>query len=352
MNHGSTAASPAEIQAREKSISPAHCPACGKVAANTPLETLRKASLYACAGCDLHFWHPVAMPGASWYEAAYQGRDQTAMPLEPGHRFFLGDPRAPESGRLLDIGCGVGNFLAAARDAGFDVEGIEMNQNAVRFAQEHYGLRNVSAALPEEFLAAHPQAKFDVVTFFEVLEHQENPQRFLEIAKKFLSDEGCIALSVPNRNRWQKAADPLDYPPNHLTRWSPNALRTFLERNGFQILSMREEPLNVRRVAHVLSTGLRTGLVSRVAGEHPPVLAELAEMNPEQIKQTMARLEGSAGHRMAVRLAALKNVLLVPVAGSLLPFLRLRGHAGLYLYCLARRKQTAKNGAGTVRAGV
>lgn len=213
-------------------------------------------------------------------------------------------------------------------------------------------MRNVSAARPEKFLAAHPQTNFDVVTFFEVLEHQENPQWFLDVAKKFLSDEGCIAMSVPNRNRWQKAPDTLDYPPNHLTRWSPNALRNFLERNGFEILSLREEPLNVRRVAHVLSTGLRTGLVSRVAGESPPVLAELAEMNPEEIKQAMARMQGSAGHRLAARLAALKNLLLVPVAGSLLPFLRLSGRAGLYLYCLARKKQPAKTGAGTVRAGV
>jgi len=69
------------------------------------------------------------------------------MPLEPGHVFFLGDPRAPKQGRLLDMGCGTGNFIAAARDAGFDVTGIEPNQNAVRFAQQHYGLRNVFAAL-------------------------------------------------------------------------------------------------------------------------------------------------------------------------------------------------------------
>ena len=55
----------------------------------------RKA-LYRCANCDLHFWHPVAMPDASWYERAYQSRDQTAMPLEPGHLFFLADPDGAE----------------------------------------------------------------------------------------------------------------------------------------------------------------------------------------------------------------------------------------------------------------
>jgi SAM-dependent methyltransferase len=351
MNHLSPAAQPAEARGHGESAPSACCPACEKVTAKTPLEAWHEASLYACEECDLHFWHPVAMPDASWYETAYQGRDQTAMPLEPGHRFFLSDPKAPKNGRLLDIGCGVGNFLAAARDAGFDVTGIEMNQNAVRFAREHYGLRNVSIERPEEFLAAHRGAKFDVVTFFEVLEHQENPQGLLEVAKECLNDRGFVALSVPNRNRWQKAPDTLDFPPNHLTRWSPRALRNFLTRNGFEILSMREEPLRAIRAAQVLSTGLRTGLVSWVAGGSPPMLADMAELKPEEMKQAMARMGESAGHRVASRLATWKIYLLLPIAGLLLPFLRRRGYAGLYLYCLARMKHPAKNVGGVVRAG-
>jgi len=352
MNRGSCASQTAEARTPEQSALPARCPACRKVSTKAPLESLHKSSLYACAECDLHFWHPAAMPGASWYETAYQGRDQTAMPLEPGHRYFLSDPKAPKGGRLLDIGCGVGNFLAAASGAGFDVTGIEVNRNAARFAQEHYGLKNISSQSPEEFLAARPLEKFDVVTFFEVLEHQENPQGFLEIAMDCLAPQGLIALSVPNRNRWQKAPDPLDYPPNHLTRWSPRALRNFLERNGFEILSLREEPLHVLRAAQVLSTGLRTGLASRVAGERPPMLADLAEMNPAEMKETMVRLESSGGHRLAARLARWKNFLLMPAAISLLPYLRLRGYVGLYLYCLARMNDPAENKVAAVRAGV
>jgi SAM-dependent methyltransferase len=331
----------AKVEARGPGTAPASCPACEQMAEKAPFETLNGASLYACASCDLHFWHPVSMPDTAWYETAYQGRDQTAMPLEPGHRFFLSDPKAPKSGRLLDLGCGVGNFLAAARDAGFDVAGIELNQNAVRFAREHYGLRDVSAMLPEEFLAAHPREKFGVVTFFEVLEHQEDPQAFLSIAKECLEGQGFLALSVPNRSRWQMGIETLDYPPNHLTRWSPRALRIFLERNGFDVLTMREETLGIRRAAQVLSSGLRTGLVSRVAGEQPPVLAELAEMKPEQMKQTMERVANHPGHRLAERLVKLKNFALVPAAGLLLPYLRFRGATGLYLYCLARKRQSA-----------
>jgi SAM-dependent methyltransferase len=314
------------------------CPACGMHAQKNAEEVFHQSSRFACSSCDLHFWHPVSMPDASWHEMAYQGRDQTAMPLEPGHRFFLSDPKAPKSGHLLDLGCGVGNFLAAARGAGFDVTGIELNHNAVRFAREHYGLRDLSAVLPEEFLATHPNEKFEVVTFFEVLEHQEDPRGFLNIAKECLADRGFLALSVPNRNRWQKGFEALDFPPNHLTRWSPRALRNFLEQNGFEVLTMRQEPLGVRRAAQVLSSGLRTGLVSRVIGERPPVLADLANMKPELMKQAVERATNDSGYRLAARLVKLKNLALLPAAGLLLPYLRLRGATGLYLYCLARRK--------------
>jgi SAM-dependent methyltransferase len=316
----------------------ANCPACGCSSAGAPLENFHGSSLFPCAHCDLHYWYPVAMPDASWYESAYQGRDRTAMPLEPGHRFFLEDPAAPKRGRLLDLGCGVGNFIAAARDAGFDVTGVEFDPSAVRFARQHYGLERVFAMRPEEFRSANPQQRFEILTFFEVLEHQENPQRFLSVAADLLAGRGYLALSVPNRSRWQKGVETLDYPPNHLTRWSPQALRKFLERNGFEVLSMRQEPLGVRRAAQVLSMGLPTGLVSRIAGGRPPMLADLAEMNRDEMQRAVNRLEQDRGHRLAGRLVRYKHLALTPVAALLLPYFRLRGYTGLYLYCLARRK--------------
>ena len=314
------------------------CPACSQSPIRPALETYHSASLYECPGCDLHFWHPAAMPDAGWHEQTYQTRDQTALPLEPGHRFFLSDPKAPKNGRLLDLGCGVGNFLAAARDSGFEVAGVELNQSAVRFARETYGLREIFAMRPEEFRAANPDKTFDVVTFFEVLEHQDDPQGFLKVAQESLAVGGYIALSVPNRARWQKGVETLDYPPNHLTRWSPLALRNFLERNGFEVLSMKQEPLNIGRAAQVLSMALRTGLVTKIAGEKPPSPSDLAVLPPAEMEKAMDRMNDQPGHRLAARLAAWKTLAMIPAATVLLPFLRMRGFTGLYLYCLARKR--------------
>jgi SAM-dependent methyltransferase len=335
-----------DSRATQNGPAPIQCPGCQASGLGAVLETYRCASLYECPKCDLHFWHPATMPDAAWHERTYQGRDQTAMPLEPGHRFFLSDPKAPKNGRLLDVGCGVGNFLSAARDSGFEVTGIELNQNAIRFARETYGLHEVFAMRPEEFHSAHPGKTFDVVTFFEVLEHQDDPQGFLNIAQECLANGGYIALSVPNRSRWQKGIETLDYPPNHLTRWSPLALRNFLERNGFEVLSLKEEPLTVHRAAQVLSMGLRTGLVAKIAGERPPTPSDLAAMAPGEIERAMEKMTHATGHQLASRLVAWKNLAMIPAATLLLPFLRLRGFSGLYLYCLARKKDRGRGSLG------
>jgi 2-polyprenyl-3-methyl-5-hydroxy-6-metoxy-1,4-benzoquinol methylase len=167
------------------------------------------------------------MPDAQWYEQMYGGRDGKVLDLEPGHRYFLDDAAAPGRGELLDIGCGTGNFLAAARERGYDVSGTELDRNAAGYAREKLGLPQVFGLTVAGFAEKYPERKFDVVTFFEVLEHQAEPVSFLRSVKRCLRANGYVALSVPNRERWQTGPDVLDYPPNHFLRWSPAALDDF-----------------------------------------------------------------------------------------------------------------------------
>jgi 2-polyprenyl-3-methyl-5-hydroxy-6-metoxy-1,4-benzoquinol methylase len=168
------------------------------------------------------------MPDARWYEQIYGGRDEELLPLEPGHKYFFADAAAPRGGELLDVGCGTGNFLAAARNAGYRVTGIELDRNAARFAKEQLGLQKVLPLTISEFAAQNRGEKFDLVTFFEVLEHQAAPAEFLRSVKSCLKPRGSIALSVPNRERWLTGPDVLDYPPNHFLRWNADALKKFL----------------------------------------------------------------------------------------------------------------------------
>lgn len=276
------------------------------------------------------------MPDAAWYERMYQSRDGRMMPLEPGHRFFLSDSRAPLAGSLLDVGCGTGNFLLAARDHGFCVAGLELDTAAARFALKCLAGVRIYAESIEAFRRRHPGEKFNIVTFFEVLEHQDRPREFLEAVRTLLHARGWIALSVPNRSRWQTNLDVLDYPPNHLTRWNAAALWKLLRSAGFEILTVCEEPLHPRRAAEMLSGKLRTGFLRKLAGIRPADFRDLAqETIPLGEGSTPADLNGR--NDLASWLVRAKISALVPVAAAMLPYFRMRGYKGLYLYCLARR---------------
>jgi len=311
------------------------CPACGAAAREAVLERCGRFALHGCDACGLQFWEPREMPGARWYEQMYGGRDQVILPLEPGLKFFLADALAPRGGELLDAGCGTGNFLAAAREAGYRVTGTELDRRAAQFARDRLGLERVLALTIREFAERYPNEKFDVVTFFEVLEHQTEPAEFLRGVKDCLKPGGTIALSVPNRERWLTGPDVLDYPPNHFLRWNAGALRKFLGAQGFEVLSVREERASVRHTAVMIDMALRTGMTQNVETGAPASFREVMQMAPEEA-ETALREKPGARQRFLQALRAIKRAACYPLAVAAMPYVRLRGHKGTYLYCLAR----------------
>ena len=277
------------------------------------------------------------MPDARWYERMYGGRDEKLLPLEPGHKYFLADPLAPRGGELLDIGCGTGNFLAAARDRGYGVTGIELDRNAARFAKERLGLQRVFPLTISEFAGQHAGEQFDVVTFFEVLEHQAAPAEFLQKVKVCVRPGGMIALSVPNRERWLTGPDVLDYPPNHFLRWNAGALRQFLNAQGFEVLSIREQPAGIAHTAQMINMALRTGVSQAASGEGSKSFRDLMQMSPVQAEAAL-RGRPTTRQRALEILGGIKYAACVPLAVAAFPYVRMRGYMGTYLYCLARRR--------------
>lgn len=278
------------------------------------------------------------MPDARWYEQMYGGRDEKLMPLEPGHKYFLGDALAPGRGELLDIGCGTGNFLAAARDAGYSVSGIELDRNAARFAKDQLSLPRVLGLTISEFAERYPDDKFDVVTFFEVLEHQAAPAEFVEKVKTCLRPGGYIALSVPNRERWLTGPDTLDYPPNHFLRWNAGALRNLLSGRGFEILSVKEQPADVVHTAQMINMALRTGLSRKATGNDMSSFRDVMQMSTQEAAAALHA--GPPARQQAMQiLGRLKFMACFPLALAAYPYIRLRGYKGTYLYFLARLLQ-------------
>src|SRR6266403_2145650 len=319
----------------KRAAAAALCPACDEPVRNPALENYGKYKRFACAACGLEFWEPREMPDARWYERIYGGRDEELMPLEPGHKYFLEDAAAPH-GELLDVGCGTGNFLAAARDAGYRVTGIELDRNAARFAKERLGLQEVLPLTISEFAAQNPGEKFDLVTFFEVLEHQAAPAEFLRSVKSSLKPRGSIALSVPNRERWLTGPDVLDYPPNHFLRWNAAALKHFLRAQGFEVLTIREQPAGIVHTAQMINMALRTRMSQSVVSDTPKSFRDVIQMTPNQAEAVL-RATPTTRERAVEILGGIKYAACLPLAVVALPYVRMRGYKGTYLYCLARR---------------
>jgi 2-polyprenyl-3-methyl-5-hydroxy-6-metoxy-1,4-benzoquinol methylase len=315
---------------------PPVCPACNGAAQEAAIERYGRYELFVCAACGLQFWEPREMPDARWYEQMYGSRDVKVLPLEPGHKYFLADALAPRGGDLLDIGCGTGNFLAATRDAGYRVTGTELDRNAARFAKEKLGLEHVLPLTIAGFAEEHADQRFDVVTFFEVLEHQAKPAEFLQKVKTCLKPRGAIALSVPNRARWLTGPDVLDYPPNHFLRWNAAALKSFLSAHGFEILSMREQPAGVAHTAQMINMGLRTGITQNAAAGASASFRDVMQMAPEQAEEVL-RAKPTMRQRLHQALARIKHAACFPLAVAAFPYVRMRRYKGTYLYCLARR---------------
>ena len=144
------------------------------------------------------------------------------------------EARYGRKGRLLDVGCALGDFLIEAKDAGWDVEGVEISHYAAQRARER-GLR-VSAGRIEDLDL--PAASFDVITLYDSIEHMTDPVATLAAVRRLLVPDGLVHVVTPNVGGLQaRALGRFWYhfkPGEHLFYFSPDTLRATLERSGLR----------------------------------------------------------------------------------------------------------------------
>ena len=197
-------------------------------------------SLRRCLVCDLVFSDPMAAVDPSYYQehivyARKTIREARAeqMHLDPRRLAWMTALTQPRA-KLLDIGCGSGAFVAHARNAGRDAYGIDFNDQEISVGRSAFQLDGFLMtgdvlAMPDSW------SEFDLITMFEVIEHLPNPRQVIQEAFRRLKKGGHLAISCPNEKRWQPAGRIfVDYPPHHLTRWTPRGLQHFLEANSFE----------------------------------------------------------------------------------------------------------------------
>jgi len=103
--------------------------------------------------------------------------------------------------RILDVGAGGGGWLALAKAAGAEVHGIEFCGVCRDFARTRFQLELNDQPLESSHWTAQRHS-YDLVSFWDVLEHVNSPRRFLQDSLALLAPGGKLMFSTPVRDTW------------------------------------------------------------------------------------------------------------------------------------------------------
>ncbi len=199
--------------------------------ASDPL-TSHNFSVHGCAKCHHGYTKPVPEDLGRYYGDRYYGNRHSLTSRWCSWRrmrVVSQSVQANSPGKILDIGCGDGSFLIAARARGWDVYGTELNLD---------GLRDPKIAVVSTIGDAQQFAPFDCITLWHSLEHFLDPRQALLDLHPLLAPNGTLLIAVPNAYGSQARLFGTNWlaldVPRHLHHFSSQSLQLLLTQTGFQ----------------------------------------------------------------------------------------------------------------------
>lgn len=275
------------------------CPVCGEADRSLFLDRLRDTtfytapgewSLWRCKGCRALYLDPQptaetiglayrsyytheASPAAGGGAAPQSGGGGLRGALvgrlsyaDPAYRERVPLPPTAARPRLLDIGCGNGEYLARAREAGWEVFGCDFDPAAVRAASASGA--EVREGGAEAF--ADSIGSFDAVTLSHIVEHVHDPAALLARCRDLLKPGGTLFIDTPNadarglklfRRSWRGLE-----PPRHLILFNWEGLERLLAGSGFEAverLPQKGLSLSLWMASDRIASGVRPGAPGR-----------------------------------------------------------------------------------------
>ena len=217
------------------------CPSCAsadrrfELRGRDPL-SLDSFDIVRCLDCTLAYVWPRPTPEK---QATYYPEDTYFAERHPVFKDEMMALRArkvgkaPSGGRLLDIGCGRGDFILACKKIGWTVVGAETPDAPIMQLRYDLGLD----IIPDDALCDVPADSFDAITLWHVFEHIPDPRRLLKDVHRILKPNGRLLIEVPNFGSWharisREAWYHLEL-PRHLLHFEYSTLAAILESEGF-----------------------------------------------------------------------------------------------------------------------
>lgn len=231
---------------RRPTPAPVLCLLCGKGAAFFWFSK-DDFAIRRCARCGFVFVHPAPpdtrdiYAGEDYFRGTHRGfgyinYEEDKIPMEAFERALLTriERLLGRRGALLDVGAATGFFLSRAREAGWEVAGIEISPYAAETGRQR-GLDIRCGALGDRLF----HRRFDVVTLFDVAEHLPDPHAAIRACRDLLVPGGLLVINTPDTSsfvarllgrRWYSFV-----PPEHLSYFNPRNIELLLRRHGFAV---------------------------------------------------------------------------------------------------------------------
>lgn len=201
-------------------------------------------AVVTCNNCSLYFIPPYYRKKIQYTQ--YKNADVTAA-IRAGNNWikiqrhklrFKFIQKFIKSGKLFDLGAGWGHFMLAGKELGYDVYGVEI-------AEQPYLYCVNDLKLPVDhidFFEMDESKKFDVITMWDVLEHIDKADVFLEKCAKLTKPDGYLFLQVPqidsyfakrHKDNWKMMG--LD----HVNYFGKDTITKILARNGYEVVKIK-----------------------------------------------------------------------------------------------------------------
>lgn len=152
-------------------------------------------------------------------------------------------------GKVLDIGCGLGEVLSVSKEHGWDCLGIEFNKFAADYGKDKFGLSIINKNVYD----FEDTEKYDLIMMWGILEHFYDPLKILNKVNELLLDNGVLLIEVPSADsllvryyeRTSKIVDRIIEGDRHIMLFSFKSFTELLDKAGFKAVNIVSNGLDV-----------------------------------------------------------------------------------------------------------